>query len=74
MNFHRKAICILVAVCTIASIALNSFPIALVAVASIGLYAWWIKWEPRKLDVTETTMKEINSKLNAIMMRNGMMK
>lgn len=74
MNYHRKATTILMAASVAAALILNSFPASIIAVASIGLYGFWCKIEPRKLDVTEQTMKEINTKLNALMLKSGMVR
>lgn len=71
-NYHRKVTTALVALTTVAAIVRDSIPASATCLAAIALYGFWCKIEPRKIDVTEQTMRELNAKLNAIMIKIGM--
>ena len=74
MNYHRKITSLALSVCILAAVIRNSFPCAIIAVAAFALYGFWCRYEPRKIDVTEATLKDVNSKLNALMLKAGMVR
>lgn len=50
----------------------TSLPAALVGVSAMALLGWWQKLEPRKSTVTEESLKDLKSRVNALCIKLGM--